>query len=83
MLFFVSLFFTLVIMLIGLLINDSWYKKHNNKLSEYIIDGFVDEDLIIITVFIGISIIIFLAPGFNILAALSLNIGLFIKGGGV
>lgn len=71
----IDLLFTLLIMGIGLLVNNSWYKKHDKKLSDVIIP--LDDE--------GLSIIIMLAPFaiipvLNIILALSINIGLFIKG---
>lgn len=79
MVYCIDLLFTLLIMGIGLLVNNSWYKKHDKKLSDVIIP-LADEDLFMITLIVVFAIIILLFPGFNILVALSISIGLFIKG---
>ena len=79
MVYCIDLLFTLLIMGIGLLVNNSWYKKHDKKLSDVIIP-LADEDLFMIILVVVFAIIILLFPGFNILAALSISIGLFIKG---
>ena len=79
MVYCIDLIFTLLIMGIGLLVNNSWYKKHDKKLSDVIIP-LADEDLFMIILVVVFAIIILLFPGFNILAALSISIGLFIKG---
>ena len=75
----VGYLFTLLIIGIGLLVNNSWYKKHDKKLSDVIIP-LADEDLFIIIMIVAFAIIIFLFPVLNILVALSIDIGLFIKG---
>ena len=77
--YYIDLLFTLLIMGIGLLVNNSWYKKHDKKLSDVIIP-LADEDLFIIIMIVAFAIIIFLFPVFNILVAISIGIGLFIKG---
>lgn len=77
--YYIDLLFTLLIMGIGLLVNYSWYKKHDKKLSDVIIP-LADEDLFIIIMIVAFAIIIFLFPVFNILVAISIGIGLFIKG---
>ena len=77
--YFISFLLTMLIMGIGLLINNSWYKKHDKKLSDVIIP-LADEDLLIIIMIVAFAIIIFLFPVFNILVAVSIGIGLFIKG---
>ena len=77
--YFISFLLTMLIMGIGLLINNSWYKKHDKKLSDVIIP-LADEDLFIIILIVVFAIIIFLFPLINILVALSSGIGLFIKG---
>lgn len=77
--YYIDLLFTLLIMGIGLLVNNSWYKKHDKKLSNVIIP-LADEDLFIIIMIVAFAIIIFLFPVFNILVAVSIGIGLFIKG---
>ena len=79
MVYCIDLLFTLLIMGIGLLVNNSWYKKHDKKLSDVIIP-LADEDLFMIILVVVFAIILLLFPGFNILAALSISIGLFIKG---
>ena len=79
MVYCIDLLFSLLIMGIGLLVNNSWYKKHDKKLSDVIIP-LADEDLFMIILVVVFAIIILLFPGFNILAALSISIGLFIKG---
>ena len=79
MVYCIDLLFSLLIMGIGLLVNNSWYKKHDKKLSDVIIP-LADEDLFMIILVVVFAIIILLFPGFNILAALSSGIGLFIKG---
>lgn len=77
--YFISFLLTMLIMGIGLLVNNSWYKKHDKKLSDVIIP-LADEDLFIIILIVVFAIIIFLFPLINILVALSIGIGLFIKG---
>lgn len=77
--YYIDLLFTLLIMGIGLLVNNSWYKKHDKKLSNVIIP-LADEDLSIIIMIVAFAIIIFLFPVLNILVAVSIGIGLFIKG---
>ena len=77
--YFISFLLTMLIMGIGLLINNSWYKKHDKKLSDVIIP-LANEDLFIIILVVVFAIIILLFPLLNILVALSINIGLFIKG---
>lgn len=77
--YYIDLLFTLLIMGIGLLINNYWYKKHDKKLSDVIMP-LADEDLLIIIMIVAFAIIIFLFPVFNILLAVSIGIGLFIKG---
>ncbi len=77
--YFISFLLTMLIMGIGLLINNSWYKKHDKKLSDVIIP-LANEDLFIIILVVVFAIIILLFPLVNILVALSIGIGLFIKG---
>lgn len=77
--FFISFLLTMLIMGIGLLINNSWYKKHDKKLSDVIIP-LANEDLFIIIAVVAFATIILLFPLVNILVALSIGIGLFIKG---
>lgn len=77
--YFISFLLTMLIMGIGLLINNYWYKKHDKKLSDVIIP-LANEDLPIIIAVVVFAIIILLFPVFNILVALSIGIGLFIKG---
>lgn len=77
--YYIDLLFTLLIMGIGLLVNNSWYKKHDKKLSDVIIP-LADEDLSIIIMIVAFATIILLFPLINILVALSIGIGLFIKG---
>ena len=79
MVYCISLAIAAVIMVIGLLINDYWYKKQDKKLSDTIIP-LANEDLFIIILVVVFAIIILLFPLLNILIALSINIGLFIKG---
>lgn len=77
--YYIDLLFTLLIMGIGLLVNNSWYKKHDKKLSDVIIP-LANEDLFIIIAAVAFATIILLFPPINILVALSIDIGLFIKG---
>lgn len=76
--YYIDLLFTLLIMGIGLLVNYSWYKKHDKKLSDVIMP-LADEDLFTIIMMVAFAINILLCPAINILAALSISIGLFIK----
>ena len=77
--YFISFLLTMLIMGIGLLVNNSWYKKHDKKLSDVIIP-LANEDLSMIILVVAFATIILLFPILNILVALSIGIGLFIKG---
>lgn len=80
---FVSLLLPLIIMMIGLTINNSWFKKNNKDLFNYLINSFDVryEGLGWIAFLISLLLIIFLIPIVNIIVSLSINIALFIEGG--
>ena len=79
---FTSLLLSLIIMMIGLIINSSWFKKNNKELFNYLINSFdVSEGLGWIAFCIGLMLIIFLIPIVNIITSLSINIALFMAGG--
>ena len=80
---FTSLLLPLIIMMIGLIINSSWFKKNNKDLSNYLIHSFDIryEGLGWIAFYISLMLIIFLIPIVNIITSLSINIALLIAGG--
>lgn len=80
---FVSLLLPLIIMMIGLTINNSWFKKNNKDLFNYLINSFDVryEGLGWVAFLISLLLIIFLIPIVNIIVSLSINIALFIEGG--
>lgn len=80
---FISLLLALIIMMIGLTINNSWFKKNNKVLFNYLINSFDIryEGLGWIAFFISLLLILFLIPIVNIVVSLSINIALFIAGG--
>ncbi len=80
---FTSLLLALIIMMIGLTINSSWFKKNNKVLFNYLIYAFdiKYEGLGWIAFLISFLLIIFLIPIVNIIISLSINIALFIAGG--
>lgn len=80
---FTSLLLALIIMMIGLTINSSWFKKNNKDLSNYFINSFDIrfEGFGWIAFCIGLTLIFFLIPIVNIITSLSINIALFIAGG--
>lgn len=81
MVFFISLFITILLMLIGLLVNYWWYQKHDKKLFGFIADMLCfDDDFLLTILAICLLTVILLAPLLNIIVALSINIGLFIRG---
>ena len=81
--FFTSLLLALIIMIIGLTINSSWFKKNNKDLSSYLISSFDIrfEGLGMVTFLISLLLIVFLIPIVNIITSLSINIALFMAGG--
>lgn len=80
---FTSLLLPLIIMMIGLTINNSWFKKNNKDLFNYLINSFDVryEGLGWVAFLISLLLIIFLIPIVNIIVSLSINIALFIEGG--
>lgn len=80
---FTSLLLALIIMMIGLTINSSWFKKNNKVLFNYLIYAFdiKYEGLGWIAFLISLLLILFLIPIVNIVVSLSINIALFIAGG--
>ena len=80
---FASLLLPLIIMMIGLTINSSWFKKNNKDLSSYLISSFDVryEGLGWVAFLISLLLIIFLIPIVNVIVSLSINIALFIEGG--
>lgn len=80
---FVSLLLPLIIMMIGLTINNSWFKKNNKDLFNYLINSFDVryEGLGWVAFLISLLLIIFLIPIVNVIVSLSINIALFIEGG--
>ena len=80
---FTILLLPLIIMMIGLTINNSWFKKNNKVLFNYLIYAFdiKYEGLGWIAFFISLLLILFLIPIVNIVVSLSINIALFIAGG--
>lgn len=80
---FISLFLALIIMMIGLIINSSWFKKNNKDLFDYLINSFDIryEGLGWVAFLISLLLIIFLIPIVNIITSLSINIALLMAGG--
>jgi len=79
--FFISLFITILLMLIGLLVNYWWYQKHDKNLFRFIADMLCcDDDFLLTILTICLLTIILLVSLLNIIVALSINIGLFIRG---
>lgn len=80
---FTSLLLPLIIMMIGLIINSSWFKKNDKDLFNYLINSFDIryEGLGWVAFLISLLLIIFLIPIVNIIVSLSINIALFIAGG--
>lgn len=80
---FTSLLLPLIIMMIGLIINSSWFKKNDKDLFNYLINSFDIrcEGFGWIAFLISLLLIIFLIPIVNIIVSLSINIALFIAGG--
>ena len=77
----ISLIATILIMVIGLLINHYWYQKHDKNLFRFIVDMLCfNGDFLITIVVVCLLTIILLVPFLNIIVALSINIGLFIRG---
>lgn len=77
----ISFIATILIMMIGLLVNHCWYQKHYKNLFRFITDTLCyDDDFLLTILAVCLLIIILLMPFLNIIVALSINIGLFIRG---
>ena len=80
MLFFICLIISLVIMVVGLLINHSIYRKNGVELVSVLQEEFGDDDLFFSTMFIMFLLIFMMIPFINVLISIALNSALFIHG---
>lgn len=79
--FCISLIIAIIITMIGLSINHYWYNKHDRSLFKFIAEILCyDDDFLLTILAICLLTIILLMPLLNIIVALSINIGLFIRG---